>query len=160
MNNYNITGSSPSIDYGDVKNVKEMIFNKAREKSLSLVKDSEEQMTSSIQNDVMDNARNSISSSRMKPFGLLTKTQLETPLQEEVSKTNDLPQLKHNVQSVDNSVYTASMRNETMDVARNQFSRKPTLMETLNFLNTQAAIKMVSKTHSKIVWLCLCFKDI
>ena len=151
MNNYNITGSSPSIDYGDVKNVKEMIFNKAREKSLSLVKDSEEQMTSSIQNDVMDNARNSISSSRMKPFGLLTKTQLETPLQEEVSKTNDLPQLKHNVQSVDNSVYTASMRNETMDVARNQFSRKPTLMETLNFLNTQAAIKMVSKTHSKIV---------
>ena len=151
MNNYNVTGSSPSIDYGDVKNVKEMIFNKAREKSLSLVKDSEEHMTSSIQNDVMNNARNSISSSRMKPFGLLTKTQQETSLQEKVSETKDLPQLKHNVQSVDNSVYTASMRNETMNVARNQFSRKPTLMETLNFLNTQAAIKMVSKTHSKIV---------
>ena len=151
MNNYNVTGSSPSIDYGDVKNVKEMIFNKAREKSLSLVKDSEEHMTSSIQNDVMNNARNSISSSRMKPFGLLTKTQQETSLQEKVSETKDLPQLKHNIQSVDNSVYTASMRNETMNVARNQFSRKPTLMESLNFLNTQAAIKMVSKTHSKIV---------
>ena len=151
MNNYNVTGSSPSIDYGDVKNVKEMIFNKAREKSLSLVKDSEEHMTSSIQNDVMNNARNSISSSRMKPFGLLTKTQQETSLQEKVSETKDLPQLKHNVQSVDNSVYTASMRNETMNVARNQFSRKPTLMESLNFLNTQAAIKMVSKTHSKII---------
>ncbi len=150
MNNYNVTGSSPSIDYGDVKNVKEMIYNKAREKSLSLVRGSEEQMTSSIQNDVMDNARNSISSSRMKPFGFLTKTDPEPVLQEEVSNV-DVPQLKHNIQSVDNSVYTASMRNETMNVARNQFSRKPTLMETLNFLNTQAAIKMVSKTHSKIV---------
>lgn len=153
MNNYNLTGSSPSIDYGDVKTVKEMIFNKAREKSLSLVKDSEENMTSSIQNDVMDHARSSISQSRMKSFGMLTKTQSQTdaPLQEAISETNDVPQLKHNIQSVDNSVYTASMRNETMNVARNQFSRKPTLMETLNFLNTQAAIKMVSKTHSKIV---------
>ncbi len=151
MNNYNITGSSPSIDYGDVKNIKDMIFNKAMEKSSSLAKESEEQMALSIQNDVMDNARSSISSSRMKPFGLLTKTQPEVQLQEEIPKIKDVPELKHNIQSVDNSVYTASMRDETMNAARKQFSRKPTLMETLQFLNTQAAIKMVSKTHSKIV---------
>ena len=43
------------------------------------------------------------------------------------------------------------MRDETMAVARNQYGRRGNLMETLNFLNTQAAIRMVNKTHSKIV---------
>ncbi len=152
MNNYNIAGSTPNIDYGDVKSVKELIFNKAREKSTSLAKASEDQMTSSIQNDVMNQARDSIASSNIKPFGMLIKSSSESVLQDEKSNISDsVPELKHKIQSVDNSVYTASMRDETMNAARNQFSKKPTLMETLHFLNTQAAIKMVSKTHSKIV---------
>ena len=152
MNNYNLTGSKPNIDYGEVKSVKELIFNKAREKSAELAAEKESDMTFSVQNDVMEQARTSISNNKIKPFGILTQN---TPNQDklEVNKINQntIKPLKHNIQSVDNSVYTASMREETMNAARNQFRKKTTLVESLKFLNTQAAINMVNKTHSKIV---------
>ena len=94
-----------------------------------------------------------------RSFGNLTqniKTETEqnsTVIQNvpEVKPKENIPQLKHNIQSVDNSTYTNSMRDETMAAARNQYGRRGNLMETLNFLNTQAAIRMVNKTHSKIV---------
>lgn len=157
MNNYGFTNARPGIDMSEVASVKDMIFNKAREKSASLASEREESMTQSVQNDVMQNARSSVMNNRMKPFGNLTKntnsfeTELKQPEPVQENIPDKIPQLKHNVQSVDNSVYTASMRDEAMNEARKQYSRKPTLMETLNFLNTQAAIRMVNKTHSKIV---------
>ncbi len=157
MNNYGFTNARPGIDMSEVASVKDMIFNKAREKSASLASEREESMTQSVQNDVMQDARSSVMNNRMKPFGNLTKntnsfeTELKQPEPVQENIPDKIPQLKHNVQSVDNSVYTASMRDEAMNEARKQYSRKPTLMETLNFLNTQAAIRMVNKTHSKIV---------
>ena len=100
MNNYGLTGARPSIDMSEVASVKEMIFNRAKEKSSSLATEREEGMTQAVQNDVMASARASISGSR-KPFGNLTQ----------------------------------NIKTETEQ----------------NFLNTQAAIRMVNKTHSKIV---------
>ena len=132
-----------------------MIFNKAREKSSSLAQEKEENMTASLQNDVMNQARASIAGSRIKPFGNLTQSTSKSSTSEiinpQVDITQEIPKLKHNVSSADNSVYTASMRDETMNAARNQFSRRTSLTESLKFLNTQAAIRMVNKTHSKIV---------
>lgn len=157
MNNYGFTGARPSIDMSEVASVKEMIFNRAKEKSSALATEREEGMTQAVQNDVMTSARESIGNSRIKPFGDLTqniKTEAtqQTSAPQETTVQENIPQLKHNIQSVDNSRYTNSMRDETMTAARNQYSgRRGNLMETLNFLNTQAAIRMVNKTHSKIV---------
>lgn len=150
MNNYSFAGARPSIDLTDVSSVKEMIFTRAREKSSSLAAEKEEVMTKSVQNDVMSEARASISSTRMKPFGGLTAGVKETESLTRKEQVEE-PQLKHKIESIDNSVYTASMRDEAMNAARNQYSKKSSLTESLNFLNTQAAIKMVNKTHSKIV---------
>ena len=159
MNNYGLTGARPSIDMSEVASVKEMIFNRAKEKSSSLATEREEGMTQAVQNDVMASARASITGSR-KPFGNLTQnikteTEQNSTVIQNVPKVNpqeNIPQLKHNIQSVDNSTYTNSMRDETMAAARNHYGgRRGNLMETLNFLNTQAAIRMVNKTHSKIV---------
>lgn len=160
MNNYGFTGTRPSIDMSEVASVKEMIFNRAKEKSSSLVSEKEEGITKDVQNDVMASARNSFSNGRIKPFGNLTqniKTQettsqniVQEPVQDVVLQEN-LPQLKHNLQSVNNTKYTDSMRNETMLAAGNQYNRRANFTETLNFLNTQAAIRMVNGTHSKIV---------
>ena len=157
MNNYGLTGARPSIDMSEVASVKEMIFNRAKEKSSSLATEREEGMAHAVQNDVMTSARESIGNSRIKPFGDLTqniKTEStqQTSAPQETTTQQNIPQLKHNIQSVDNSRYTNSMRDETMTAARNQYGgRRGNLMETLNFLNTQAAIRMVNKTHSKIV---------
>ena len=157
MNNYGFTGARPSIDMSEVASVKEMIFNRAKEKSSALATEREEGMTQAVQNDVMTSARESIRNSRIKPFGDLTqniKTEStqQTSAPQETTTQQNIPQLKHNIQSVDNSRYTNSMRDETMTAARNQYSgRRANLMATLNFLNTQAAIRMVNNTHSKIV---------
>lgn len=156
MNNYGFTGARPSIDMQEVASVKEMIFNRAKEKSSALATEREEGLTQAVQNDVMTSARQSIGNTRRKPFGDLThntktETIQQTPPQQETTGQENIPQLKHNIQSVDNSRYTNSMRDETMTAARNQYGRRSNLMETLNFLNTQAAIRMVNNTHSKIV---------
>ena len=155
MNNYGFSGVRPGIEISEVSAVKDMIFNKAREKSSSLAQEKEENMTASLQNDVMNQARASISGSRIKPFGNLTQSTSKSPTPEIINPQVDImqeaPKLKHNVSSADNSVYTASMHDETMNAARNQFSRRTSLTESLKFLNTQAAIRMVNKTHSKIV---------
>ncbi len=157
MNNYGLTGARPSIDMSEVASVKEMIFNRAKEKSSALATEREEGMAQAIQNDVMTSARESIGNSRIKPFGDLTqniKTEStqQTSAPQETTTQQNIPQLKHNIQSVDNSRYTNSMRDETMTAARNQYGgRRANLMATLNFLNTQAAIRMVNNTHSKIV---------
>lgn len=157
MNNYGFTGARPSIDMSEVASVKEMIFNRAKEKSSALATEREEGMAQAIQNDVMTSARESIGNSRIKPFGDLTqniKTEStqQTSAPQETTTQQNIPQLKHNIQSVDNSRYTNSMRDETMTAARNQYGgRRANLMATLNFLNTQAAIRMVNNTHSKIV---------
>ena len=42
MNNYGLTGARPSIDMSEVASVKEMIFNRAKEKSSSLATEREE----------------------------------------------------------------------------------------------------------------------
>lgn len=153
MNNYNL-GLGLNIDTNEVSSVREMIFNRAKEKSSSLVAEKEENMTSSVKNDVMDSARASIVNKNAKPlFGNLTqniKSAEDTGVVEQNAQ-KITPQLKHNVQSVNNQKYTDSMRDETMLAARNQYNRRASLNETLQFLNTQAAIQMVSKTHSKIV---------
>ena len=157
MNNYGFTGARPSIDMSEVASVKEMIFNRAKEKSSALATEREEGMTQAVQNDVMTSARESVGNSRIKPFGDLTqniKTEStqQTSAPQETTTQQNIPQLKHNIQSVDNSRYTNSMRDETMTAARNQYGgRRANLMATLNFLNTQAAIRMVNNTHSKIV---------
>lgn len=157
MNNYGFTGARPSIDMSEVASVKEMIFNRAKEKSSALATEREEGMAQAVQNDVMTSARESIGNSRIKPFGDLTqniKTEStqQTSAPQETTTQQNIPQLKHNIQSVDNSRYTNSMRDETMTAARNQYGgRRANLMATLNFLNTQAAIRMVNNTHSKIV---------
>ena len=157
MNNYGLTGARPSIDMSEVASVKEMIFNRTKEKSSALATEREEGMAQAIQNDVMTSARESIGNSRIKPFGDLTqniKTEStqQTSAPQETTTQQNIPQLKHNIQSVDNSRYTNSMRDETMTAARNQYGgRRANLMATLNFLNTQAAIRMVNNTHSKIV---------
>ena len=157
MNNDGLTGARPSIDMSEVASVKEMIFNRAKEKSSALATEREEGMAQAIQNDVMTSARESIGNSRIKPFGDLTQnikieSTQQTSAPQETTTQQNIPQLKHNIQSVDNSRYTNSMRDETMTAARNQYGgRRANLMATLNFLNTQAAIRMVNNTHSKIV---------
>lgn len=159
MDTYNIMNARPSIDNSAVASVKDMILNRAKEKAASMTKEQNEATTSSVQNDVMAQARASITDSKPR-FGMLSSAKnsvAETQKQSVQETTNNTsedttPQLKRNIQSVDSSTYNNSMRDETMTALKNQYSgRRMNLSQSLQFLNTQAAIQTLSKTHSKIV---------
>ena len=103
MNNYGFTNARPGIDMSEVASVKELIFNKAREKAASMAAEREENVTQSVQNDVMQDARTSVMNNRMKPFGNLTKntnsfeTELKQPEPVQENIPDKIPQLKHNI---------------------------------------------------------------
>ena len=75
MNNYNLNSTVTSQE---AEALKEMIFKRARERAKALNEDVQSSFTSSIQNDVMDLARDSFVASK-NPFSQI----VETPKQEE-----------------------------------------------------------------------------
>ncbi len=169
MNNFSFLDvKSSAIDRSQVSSVREMILNRAQEKAASVTEEKNDAYTSSVQNDVMSQARASVQANNSQPqFGGLvssvktsatnsTPAPAKTPEVAPEASVNSVDktqnQLKYNVQSADNSNYTNSVRDETMAVASSQYSgRKMNLTKSLDFLNTQAAIRTMGKTHSKIV---------
>ena len=165
MDNFHFIDIKPSIDRKETALIKDVILKRAKEKAETLTEEKNENYTTQVQHDVMDIARESLNPSSMNPFNqfmenmgvqnkyiestdaldrVKSKSELEMPRQEEVAPK----ELKRNIESVSNQTYSETVKDETMKAARSQF--KSTLSETLNFLNTQAAIKMVKGTHSKI----------
>ncbi|MCM1265731.1 MAG: hypothetical protein NC200_05985 [Candidatus Gastranaerophilales bacterium] len=168
MSNFHFIDVKPSIDRSEVASIKEAIFKRAREKSNSLATEKSENYTSQIQNDVMEIARAGLQESPMNPFnqfmenmGLNSSASVaETTEAKPVEKaeTPDLKEIytkevKRNIESASNGAYTKSVKEETMAAARNQFRQGTSLMATLNFLNTQAAIRMAEDAHSKINYM-------
>jgi len=168
MNNFHFIDVKPTIDRAEAASIKEAIFKRAREKSGALAEEKSENYTSQMQNDVMEIARESIQDSPMNPFnqfiesvGVNKTAQTETAAAQSENKTADTEEikevytreLKRNIESVSNRTYTNSVKDETMTAARNQFRQGTNLMATLNFLNTQAAIKMAENAHSKINYM-------
>ena len=166
VNNF---GISSGIDVAEVSSIKRLILQRAQEKQNADNHD--------VKNEAMNDARTSVASNKPKLFGGLTSTYkaqesaqinehaIERPTSaptpnsevvpteqvQNVPKNNKVKQLKHNVASVQDSVYTNAVRDEVMYSATGAYRQKASLNETLRFLNTQAAISLIKKTHSKIV---------
>ena len=160
MDNFHFIDVKPAIDRKETASIRDAIFKRAKEKAEALTEEKSEKYTSQVQSDVMDIARESIQASPMNPFNQFLdniKQQNniiveEKPVQKETPKFGKLykKELKRNIESASNETFENSVKNETMTEARNQFRQGTNLMATLNFLNTQAAIKMAENAHSKI----------
>lgn len=160
MDHFHFINVKPSIERKDSASIKDAIFRRAKEKANSLAEEKSENYSSQVQNDVMELARESIKSSDKNPFnqfidsvGVKKTDSPENKLQnEEIAKLEETytKEIKRNIEKVSNKVYENSVKEETMREARNQFRQGTNLMATLNFLNTQAAIKMAKNAHSKI----------
>ena len=165
MGNFHFIDVKPSIDRSEVASIKETIFQRAREKANNLATKKSENYSSQIQNDVMEIARTDFQSSSLNPFNQFMENMglnnsisvADTNEVQNVEKTEtpDISEIftrevKRNIESASNATYTKSVKDETMTAARNQFRQGTNLMATLNFLNTQAAIRMAEDAHSKI----------
>lgn len=162
--NFHFIDIKPTIDKSQVNSIKEAIFARAREKSNALAEEKNENYTSQVQNDVMDTVRDSLNIPEINPFNQFIKsingggatnntspTNVEAKSEAAPPEKVEAPQreVKHNIESVNNSNYTNSVRNETMNAARDQFIQPMSLADTLNFLNTQAAISMAKSVRPK-----------
>lgn len=167
MNNFHFVDIKPTIDRKETTSIKDAIFKRAREKAQAMTEEKSENYTAQVQNDVMEIARESLKPSPMNPFNQFmdnigvqngqpaaSETANKTAeIKNEIEKIEEVytREVKRNIESVSNQAFANSVKDETMTAARNQF--RTNLNTTLNFLNTQAAIKAAENAHSKINYI-------
>lgn len=139
----------------EAENLKEMIFNRARERAKALADEVQSSYTDSVQADIMDLARNSFVLNK-NPFVEAAKPTVsdEKPKKEEEIgfSQRKLNNIKLQIADSNKSV-SADIANKeiewTMNGARNEFVNKSTFTGALEFLNSQATIALVNKCHGK-----------
>lgn len=146
MNNYNLNSTVASQE---AEALKEMIFKRARERAQALNEEVQSSYTTSVQNDVMDLARDSFVANK-NPFSQV----IETPKQEkETVQAQEIGFAKRNVDEIKaqihyrnknaNSELASSQVESAMAESREEFTKKAGFMGALNFLNSQATISLV-----------------
>ena len=181
MDNFHFIDIKPTIDRAETETIKDAIFKRALEKSNALAAAKEEAYAVQLQNDIMETARESFQNTSINPFnrfieadnceagalahpreaGALAHSRgSETNTDNTISANENIDieevyagVIKKNIESVNNSAFVNSVKEETMRAARKEFSQGTNLTATLNFLNTQAAIRMAEDAHSKINYL-------
>ena len=139
-----------TVSTTEAEALKEMIFKRARERAEAFSNDVNENYTSSMQNDVMELARNSFVAAK-NPFSQIKEASIK-----EVTEQNDIgfAQRKNDVKTrINNSsqesqaVISAAQVQSAMNEARNELTSKSSFMGALNFLNAQATISLINKKN-------------
>lgn len=129
--------------------LKEMIFQRARERAQSFNQEVQNSYTTAIQNDVMELARDCFISTK-NPFGD-TKEDVKIEAKQEQKpevgfKQRNIEEIKAQIK-YRNQVSSEKAANVTLENnmadARNEFGQKSTFMGALEFLNSQASISLI-----------------
>lgn len=150
MSNINYNLNSNNNDYNSLK---EAIFKRAREKAEALNSELKTNYTSDIKNDIMESARISV---RNNPFmNLFEEENVDT--KGEVETVSERPVIYHshdyeksfagrkrsNFSSrINNELYASAVRDSAMREASETLRQNRNVMDSLKFLNTQAAIAL------------------
>lgn len=150
MNNYSLNKSI--VSDSEALALKEMIFQRARERAQALNDEVQSSYTSSVQTDIMDLARASFVESK-NPFA--QKSESDSKINNESPKNNEpeigfpIPRnhkikthIEHKNTDINSDVADAAIKSAMVD-ARSDFTKKTSFMGALNFLNSQATIALV-----------------
>ncbi len=145
------------VNRNEANALKEMIFNRARERSQAL--------NETVQSDVMDVARESFVS-KNNPFSQIVQAAEEKALAKENSAKEikeptreprseiGFPQRELKPRAIEQGrvvqeQMTASVVKNNMEEARSALSNKKSFMGALNFLNSQAAVSLMRTRTDK-----------
>lgn len=150
------------VNKQEVDALKEMIFKRARERAEAFDAEIKDSYTTSMQNEVMDLARNTFVSAKnpfssvdsftrtVEPTELVDVEDVEKPQTEVLKEVDGLGFEQRKAESMRAHVHfsavdriKSSTLEENMVEARGEFSSKSTFMGALNFLNSQASIALV-----------------
>ena len=160
MSNYTLNKSI--VSQSEATALKEMIFQRARERANALTEDVQNSFTTSIQNDVMDLARNSFVANK-NPFSqqeIVEQKNVEPKAVEPIETKSPeigfskrrVEEIKTQIKSRNNDVNATISTKEiesAMNEARVGLDKKTTFMGALDFLNSQASIALV-KNRGKV----------
>ena len=145
MSNYSLNST---VSRQEAEALKEMIFKRARERAQALTEDVQTSYTNSVQNDVMDLARDSFVAKK-NPFSQVTAQveAEETVKNEEIGfakrQVNDIKAQIDSRNKIANSELASYQIDSAMLATREEFVNKTGFMGALNFLNSQATISLV-----------------
>ena len=135
--------------------LKDMIFNRVRERAEALNEETQNSYTTNVRADVMDLARESFTASK-NPFSLKAEKE-----EEPASKQTEPDKVRHAREhaeeiraQIDYRTKLASENiandaaREAMNEARDSLSKKSSFLGALDFLNEQATISLISKKGS------------
>ncbi len=148
MSNINLNLNNGKEDFTSLK---EAIFRRAREKAEALSTEVKESYTNDVQADIMESARLSV---RNNPFINLLEEKEET-IEPQPAKTVHKSEILHSrdveykhskpkrfPSRINNELYTAAVREGMMREASETLRQNRNVLNSLNFLNTQAAIAL------------------
>jgi len=162
MSSYSYTGI---VSKAETEALKELIFNRARQRAENLAKDTQEKYTSSFREDIMDIARNSFNSPG-NPFA--QKTELVHNENQKVRENQPQVKERHNdigfkQRTTENNIKEIiKFRNDLskekianneisgiMQQAGAEFTTSKNFTGALEFLNSQASIYMAGERKAK-----------
>lgn len=166
MDKFHFVNVKPNIERKDVTLIKETIFQRARDKAEKMNEVHNDQYASQVKNDIMEIASADFRSTEFNPFNQFKQSlginntvvannevvQEVAPVEESEPKIETSP-LQSRFQKISTNSYSNSVKDETMDIARRQFSQQNNLMASLNFLNAKAAVQLAKSAHSKINYM-------
>lgn len=152
----------------EIEALKDMIFKRARERAEALSKDAQENYTTSMQNDIMENARISFNTNK-NPFSTINnETETKTYSKKEIdyfekevqNHDNDnigfeikkAEQIKAQIElknKISHKENINNMLNDTISDTRKDFVSRSNFMGALDFLNSQATITLINSKGKK-----------
>lgn len=147
------------VNRQEAEALKEMLFNRARERAAALSEETKESYTTNVKNDVMELARESFVANK-NPFSLdkfEKRTGQETQMELSIPTPTSAPvglgfeqrkaeQIKGDIElknKISTENITNTTLNETMLDARADFKPKSNFLGALEFLNSQATVALV-----------------
>ncbi len=151
MQNYNYNAI---VSRNEAEALKEMIFNRIRQRAEAMAKDAQNNYTTSFKEEIMDIARSSVEVQR-NPFNTQIKEQKtnnvhsseqkqEVGFKQKVSENN----IKEIIRQKNEIVRENAAQNEiagVMNKAGEEFGNSKNFVGALKFLNAQAGVNMANK---------------
>lgn len=140
----------------EIEALKEVIFNRVKERAAALNQSVQENFTSTVQNDVMDLARNSFRS-KNNPFMKEEKiidnkkdiaiepSAKEKIVQESKQRAEELKEMIRRRNESAKTEYFVQAMEENMANVKVDYRRNHSFIGALDFLNSQASIALVKK---------------
>lgn len=144
------------VQKSEIDALKEVIFNRVRERAAALNQSVQENYTSTVQNDVMDLARNSFKSNNnpfMKKDKVINNTNTiniensakEKIIEESRKRAEEIKEMIQRRNEAAKTEYFVQAMEENMANAKIDYNKKHSFIGALDFLNSQASIALVQK---------------